>query len=211
MLWNSECSLLDVGVFSQSHSSLPLSGRWRTGCQKGGRAEREEWKIPGKGQREKARERWKGSKALKAGWEARGELRCGQGLLSDIKVVSKAPGLGSADRELPELGLSQPSPDLDGSGALLTSHDLGMAMTELSGKSWWRCRLSGTGVRAKVHLRPLRSLPGQSDRWQRGSQAFPLLMWVQRSSLLPPLAEFLIKSLSLRYPPQSLCGFQSNF
>lgn len=50
-------------------------------------------------------------------------------------MVSKAPGLGSADRELPELGLSQPSPDLDGSGALLTSHDLGMAMTELSGKS----------------------------------------------------------------------------
>lgn len=54
---------------------------------------------------------------------------------SDIKVVTKAPGSGLGDKELFQVGLSQPFHDLNDSGELFTSHILGMAMTELSGKS----------------------------------------------------------------------------
>lgn len=68
---------------------------------------------------------------MKAGYEAGAELRCGQRLLSDIKLVTKAPGSGSGGRELVGVGLSQPFHDLSDSGELFTSHVLGMAMTEL--------------------------------------------------------------------------------
>lgn len=67
--------------------------------------------------------------------KAEAKLRCGQRLLSDIKLVSRAPGSGSGDKELSEVGLSQPFHDLSDSGGPFTSHVLGMDITELSGKS----------------------------------------------------------------------------
>lgn len=61
------------------------------------------------------------------------KLRCGHGLLSELNG-HQSSRLGFS-KELVEVGLSQPFHYLDDSGELFTSHSLGMAMTELNGKS----------------------------------------------------------------------------
>lgn len=64
------------------------------------------------------------------------KLRCGQRLLSDIKLVSKAPARVQETKDCLRIRPPQPLHDLNDSGELFTSHVLGMATSELSGKSW---------------------------------------------------------------------------